>query len=193
MSAISQLLLALFWRNFKGTFIQTDSNRHYGICPGNICPGNICPYREYLCSNWPPFDQTLKVGSWDHLNGFLLSQWHWSRHHMSWQHLSISGISHLLLTQFWPNFLETIFCRPYLFFINIFCDKISFDPNFFGPKQFLDLTNYFGQKKGFFGTNNFINPKFFGPILFWEQKFFRKNIFFGPNTSLFCQPDDLIV
>ena len=110
--------LSCYWLYFDET--QTDSKRHYGICPGNICPGNICPYREYLCSNWTPFDQTLKVGSWDHLNGFLLLQWHWSRHHMSWQHLSISGISHLLLTQFWPNFLDTIFCRFYLFFINIF-------------------------------------------------------------------------
>ena len=27
-----------------------------------------------------------------------------SRQHLSWQHLSISGISQLLLTRFWPNF-----------------------------------------------------------------------------------------
>ena len=39
---------------------------HSDICPDNICPGNICPYQEYLSCCWPDFDQTLKVGSWDH-------------------------------------------------------------------------------------------------------------------------------
>ena len=32
------------------------------------------------------------------------SQWHLSRQHLSWLHLSISGISQLLLTWFWWNF-----------------------------------------------------------------------------------------
>ena len=70
ISAISQLLLVRFWPNFKCRFpgpLWTYSNCHNDICPGNICPCNICPYKEYLSCYWPNFDQTLKVGSWDHL------------------------------------------------------------------------------------------------------------------------------
>ena len=37
------------------------------ICSCNICPGDICPYQQYLSCYWPDFDQTLKVGSWEHL------------------------------------------------------------------------------------------------------------------------------
>ena len=51
---------------FLGTS-WTDSNCHGDICPGNICPRDICPYQEYLSSNWPDFDETLKIGSWEHL------------------------------------------------------------------------------------------------------------------------------
>ena len=46
---------------------RTDSNCHGDICSGNICPGNICPYQEYLSSNLPDFDETLKIDSWEHL------------------------------------------------------------------------------------------------------------------------------
>ena len=98
MSLISQLLLTRFWPNFKDRFLGlswTDSNCHSDICPGNICQGDICPYQEYLSCYWPDFDQSLKVVFWDHLNRCWLSGWH-----LSWQHLSISGISQLLLTQF---------------------------------------------------------------------------------------------
>ena len=69
-SALSQLLLTWFWWNFKGRFLwtfRTDSNSHGDICRGNICPGDICPYQEYLSSNCPDFDETLKIGSWEHL------------------------------------------------------------------------------------------------------------------------------
>ena len=50
----------------------TDADCHGDICPGNICPynichGNICPYQEYLSCHKPNFDQTLNVGSRDHL------------------------------------------------------------------------------------------------------------------------------
>ena len=70
MSAISQLLLTRFWWNFKGRFLgtsRTDSNCLGDICPRNICPRNICPYQEYLSCYWPNFNETLKVGSWEHL------------------------------------------------------------------------------------------------------------------------------
>ena len=51
---------------FMGPFL-TDSNCHSDICPVNICPGDICPYQEYLSWCLPHYDQTLKVGFWDHL------------------------------------------------------------------------------------------------------------------------------
>ena len=38
------------------------------------------------------------------LNKFQMSQWHLSRQQLSMQHLSISGICQLLMTQFIPNF-----------------------------------------------------------------------------------------
>ena len=51
ISAISQLLLARFWSNFKqrvlGTY-TTDYNCHHDICPCNIFPGDICLYQQYL-------------------------------------------------------------------------------------------------------------------------------------------------
>ena len=37
------------------------------ICQGNICPGDICQYQKYLSSNCPDFDETLKIGSLEHL------------------------------------------------------------------------------------------------------------------------------
>ena len=94
MSAISQLLLTRFWWNFKGRFLwtcRTDSNCQGDICPHNICPCDICPYQEYLSSYWPDFDETLKVGSWEHLEQIPTVTV--SRQHLSGQHLSISGIS----------------------------------------------------------------------------------------------------
>ena len=104
---LSQLLLTRFSWNFKGSFLgasRTDSNSQVDICPGNICPGDICPYQEYLSCYWPDFDETLMVGSWQHVEHILQSAWHLSRQHLSWWHLSISGISQLLLTRCWPNF-----------------------------------------------------------------------------------------
>ena len=171
MSAISQLLLTWFWPDFKDRFLGpswTDFNCYSDIRSGNICPGDICSYQEYLWY-WPNFDQTLNLGSWEHLKeiptvtvtfdkatfvlatfvhirnisavidpiltklwrrvpgtifnrcqfsrGHLFRQ-HLSSQHLSRKHLSCSGISHLLLTQFWLNFLEPILA----------------DKNFFGPK-----------------------------------------------------------
>ena len=71
ISAISQLLLARFWPNFKGGFLGTsrrDSYCYGDICPGNICPGDICPYQEYLSCYSTHLDETLNIGSWDHLD-----------------------------------------------------------------------------------------------------------------------------
>ena len=43
------------------------ANYHCDICQGNICPGDVCPYQEYLIWFWHDSDQTLKVGSLDHV------------------------------------------------------------------------------------------------------------------------------
>ena len=70
ISEISQLLLTWFWPNFKGRFLEpslTDASRYGDICPVNICPGDICPYQAYLSCYWPDADDTLQVGSWEHL------------------------------------------------------------------------------------------------------------------------------
>ena len=71
MSVISQLLLNRFGPNFKCRFLGpslTDANCHSDICPGNICPGDICPYQEYLSCYSTHLDETLNIGSWDHLD-----------------------------------------------------------------------------------------------------------------------------
>ena len=70
ISGISQLLLTWFWWNFKDRFLgtpRTDYNCNGDICPGNICPRNICPHQKYLSFNWHNFDETLKIGFWEHL------------------------------------------------------------------------------------------------------------------------------
>ena len=74
ISAISQLLLAQFWSNFKqrvlGTY-RTDYNCQHDICSGNICPWDICPYQQYLSCYWPDLDQTLNKGSWEHIQQII--------------------------------------------------------------------------------------------------------------------------
>jgi len=111
MLAISQLLLTRFWWNFKGRFLwtfRTDSNCQGDICPRNICPRDICPYQEYLSCYWPDFDETLQVGSWEHLEKIptvtVTFRQYMSRQHLFWWQLYISGISQLLLTWFGLNF-----------------------------------------------------------------------------------------
>ena len=54
ISAISQLLLARFWPNFKGRFLGPFWT--YPNCHNDICPGNISPYWQYLSlANYYPF------------------------------------------------------------------------------------------------------------------------------------------
>ena len=65
-----QLLLTRFWPNLKSRYLgtsRTDFSCHGDICSGNTCPGYICLYQEYLNCYWPDFDETLKIGSWEHL------------------------------------------------------------------------------------------------------------------------------
>ena len=68
----------------------------------------------------------------------LLSGTIFNRCQLSLWHLSILGISQLLLTWFLPNFLDTII------WIIDFIWSILFRPNFFGPKYFL---NQIGKTK----------------------------------------------
>ena len=68
-SPIPQLLPTRFWLNLGPSW--TDFNCHDEICLGNICPGDFFPYQKYLSCYWQEFYQTLKVGSWDHLEQIL--------------------------------------------------------------------------------------------------------------------------
>ena len=107
MSAISQLLLYWFWWNFKGKCLGisgTDHNCPGDNCPGNISPGYICQYQEHHNCYGHDFDQTLKVGSWEHLEPIPTVTWTFVQATFVLQNLSISGISQLLVTRFWPNF-----------------------------------------------------------------------------------------
>ena len=70
MFALSQLVKNQLWPKFKGRFLgtsRTDFNCNGDICPGNICPRTIYLYLNFLSCYWPNFDQTSKVGFWDHL------------------------------------------------------------------------------------------------------------------------------
>ena len=105
---------------------------------------------------------------------------------MSWEHLSISAISQLLLIRFWPNILTQFWGAL------IFVDHILFGPNFCGPRNFLnpnlfDLNSFhqifFDLPSNFLTHNfylNFVYPKFFG--LNFLAKFFGF-IFFNPIIS----------
>ena len=114
ISGISRLLLTRFWWIFKGRFLwtfRTYSNCQGDICPRNICPRDICPYQEYLSCYWPDFDETLQVGSWEHLEQipsvtvtfvqaiFVL---------VTFVHIrNISAVT-VLLAWFWPKFKDRI-------------------------------------------------------------------------------------
>ena len=68
ISPISHLLMARFWPNFKGRFLEpfwTYFNCNGDIFLGKICPSDVCPYQQYISWYWPDFDQILKVGSCD--------------------------------------------------------------------------------------------------------------------------------
>ena len=81
-SSISQLLLILFWTNFKGSFpgsILTRNNPQIDICLGNIWPGNIVLISEtvkLLTRFWLIFKAKF-------LGLSLISHLHWSRQNSS--------------------------------------------------------------------------------------------------------------
>ena len=105
------------------------------ICSVNICPGDICPYEKYIicyCLNfdqtlkvdskilileldhfyWPDADQTLKVGSWNHLYQMPTIM-------VIFVQTTFVHIRNISLTQFGPNFkgrfqtkLDFLFLEP---------------------------------------------------------------------------------
>ena len=106
--------------------------------------------------------------------------------YMSWQHLTISAISQILLTRFWQNCLDPIFWGPWFFEGHILLTKLLLTQIFFGPKIFctknfftlIFLTRLFGPK--IFCTRNLIDLKFADSRFFFDQDFFYPK-FFGPN------------
>ena len=60
--------------------------------------------QQYLSCYWPDFDETLKVGSCEHLEQIPTIRVTFVQATFVLRHLSISGISQLLLTRFWWNF-----------------------------------------------------------------------------------------
>ena len=128
ISGISHLLLTRFSWN-TGRFLGTsrkDSNGPGNICPGNICSGDICTYQEYLICYWPNFDETLKVGSCEHIEQIPTVRV-----------MYISGISQLLLPRFGLNFKGKVrvhkTCKP------------SSDPNLLCP----NLPHFSGTQRQF--------------------------------------------
>ena len=177
ISGISQLLLTGFWWNFKGSFLEpslTDSDYQVNICPFNICPCEICPYQDYLRLTlcWPKFEGRFLEPFFNRCQPLW---WYLSSQHLSWQHLSISGISQLLLSQFWPDFKG----RSQFIFLLKFLEpdlftKFFLTQNFFGPQIFLNLNIL---------DNIFLDHNFFGPYSVWPKNFLLK-VFFEHGSFL---------
>ena len=151
-------ILTWFGPNFKGRVLgpsSTDSN-----CHGDICPGYICPYQENFSCYWPDFDQTLKVGSWEHLELIPTDQ----------VTLVLATFAHIL-------------AGPKFIFIGLkfFWTKIFLEPTFFWPTIFLDLKFFWAQN--FVGLKFFLDPKsFWTKFFFLTQNFFWLKIFFDPKN-----------
>ena len=144
---------------------RTDCSHQVDICPGSICPGDICHISKFSAGTDP-----ILMKLWMQLPGTIFSRcqplcWYLSNQHMSWWHLSISRISQLLPTQFWPN-LKGIFPKRIL---TSYFRTISIYPWFVELKIFLDPT--------FFWTHSFFGPKFCLNLNFWTKLFLDPNFF----------------
>ena len=99
------------------------------------------------------------------------------------RHLSISGISQLLLIQFWPSFKCRIL-EPCLKDAN--CHGDIYPGNICPYQQFLSCywsdfdqtfrTQFFFQTQNLFQTQICSDPNFFGQLI-WPKKMFKLNIF----------------
>ena len=125
-----KLNVSNYWPAFDET-LKVESWEHLEQIPTvmvtfiqatfDICPGNNCLYQEYIICYWPNLGQTLKVGSLEHLKQIPIVWWHLSR-----KHFSISGISQLSLTRFWPNCRSKEGANKNLGFEFLFCSYLSF-------------------------------------------------------------------
>ena len=100
---------------------------------------------------------------------------------MSRQHLSISGISQLLLTRFWPNFKGRflgLFWTDFNYCSNIFPGNIC--PVNICPYQ-ENLSCHWLNFDQTLWTKILGTLIFFDQILFLDQKFCLTQIFFGSN------------
>ena len=156
---ICLLFLTRFGLNFKVSFMGpslTDVNSHRDICQ-----------------------------KFDPIRTIQLSKLHLPTQHLSWWYLSISAKSHLLLTQFWPNF-KVSFLAPTLTDVNCLGDicpsniwpgniwghvyQMPFVGGTFGPNIFGGL-NVFGPK-------TFLNWIIFWPKFWWTKIFLHPKFFF---------------
>ena len=130
---------------------------------------------------------------------------------MSWRHLSISGISQLLLTRFSPNFKDKIlepclkdpshwiispkifsvpkiFLGPTFFSNSNFIDPLKFsNPNVL-TKNFFSAQNIFRDQKNFTNSNfiyhkKFSNPNFLGIKIYLDPDNFLHLYFLSPKMS----------
>ena len=115
-----------------------------------------------------------------------MSHWHLSMQYLSWQHLSILGISHLLLIRFWPIF-KGRFLGPSLTDANY---HSNICPGNICPGNICPHQEYFSYCWPNFDQTivrclNFFGPKFFTliflPLLFLNPKLFWTQIFQDPN------------
>ena len=174
-----------FWQNFKHRFLGpswTISICHSDICPGNICPCNICPYQEYLSCYWSDFDQTLKVGSWDHL-------WQTPAVMVTFvqEIFALAIFVHIrnilaVTAPIWQNFLNPTFLQALNFLdLKYFCGpKINLEKKNLG-KRMLGMRK-FGTRTNIFLTKIFYQH-IFKPKYFLTPNFFETNSF-GNTTNL---------
>ena len=87
--------------------------------------------QQYLSCYWPDFDETLKVGSWEHLEQFATVTVTFVQSTFvlaAFVHIRISGYCPMLIKLFGPSYLGALFFLDYFFS----------SPNFLWPKYILD-------------------------------------------------------
>ena len=110
-----------------------------------------------------------------------------SGQHLSWQHLSISGIYQLLLTRFWPNFkgrflgqsITDAKCHGDIFPGNIFPGIICPFPEYLSCCWPNNEQTFWTQLWGL--NDNIFCSKFFWHNFFWPQNVFEQKNTLNPN------------